>query len=81
MSLPSTITAARFHPAQHIKKIRITSYDVKGRQLDRQTVTLGKGGRHFIFVRTLDKKMKVIPGKKIWSSKERENDPSCWRAL
>lgn len=81
MSLPSNITAARFHPAKHIKKIRITSYDVKGKQLNQQTVTLGKGGRHFIFVRTLDKKMKVIPGKKIWSSKERENDPSCWRAL
>jgi len=81
MSLPSKITAARFHPEKHIKKIRITSYDAKGRQLNRQTVTLGKGGRHFIFVRTLDKRMKVIPGKKIWSSKERKNEPQCWRAL
>jgi len=71
MSLPSRILAARFHPGKNIKKIRITSYDVKGKKLARQTITLDKGGRHFVFVRSLDNRLQVIPGKKIWSPKEK----------
>lgn len=72
MSLPSKILAARFHPAKNIKKIRITSYDVNNRKLVQETVTLGEGGRHFIFVRSLDNRLKVVAGKKIWSPKERQ---------
>ncbi len=77
MSLPSKILAARFHPPKHLNKIRITSYNAKGKVLAKQTIKLGEGGRHFIFVRTLDKKMKVIPGKKIWSPKEKITKINC----
>lgn len=74
MSLPSHILAARFHPARGLKKIRITSYDAKGKKLARQTVTLDKGNRHFVFVRSLDNRLQVIPGKKIWSPKKKKSE-------
>jgi len=77
MSLPKQILAARFHPPNHLKTIVITSYDAKGRQLARQKVKLGKGGRHFIFVRITDKAMKVIKGKPIWSPKEEIKRINC----
>ena len=77
MSLPKRILAARFHPPKHLKTIVITSYDAKGRRLAREKIKLGKGGRHFIFVRTTDKAMKVISGKKIWSPKEKIKRIDC----
>ncbi len=77
MSLPKRILAARFHPPKHLKTIVITSYDAKGRRLAQETIKLGKGGRHFIFVRTTNKAMKVIPGKKIWSPKEKIKRIDC----
>lgn len=77
MSLPKRILAARFHPPKHLKTIVITSYDAKGRRLARKKIKLGRGGRHFIFVRTTDKAMKVIPGKMIWSPKEKIKRIDC----
>ncbi len=77
MSLPKRILAARFHPPKHLKTIVITSYDAKGMRLARQKVKLGKGGRHFIFVRTANKAMKVIKGKPIWSPKEKIKRIDC----
>ena len=77
MSLPKRILAARFHPPKNLRSIFITSYDAKGGRLARKKVQLGKGGRHFIFVRTTNKAMKVIPGKPIWSPKEKTKRIDC----
>ena len=77
MSLPKRILAARFHPPRNLKTIVITSYDAKGRKLARKKIKLDKGVRHFIFVRTLNNQMKVIPGKKIWSPKEKIKKIDC----
>ena len=77
MSLPKRILAARFHPPNHLKTIVITSYDAKGRRQAREKIKLGRGGRHFIFVRTTDKAMKVISGKKIWSPKGKIKRIDC----
>jgi len=77
MTLPKHILAARFHPSKGLKNIVITSYDTKGRVLSRQKIKLGKGGRHFMFVRTIDDTMQVIPGKFIWSPKERIERIEC----
>ena len=67
MSLPSSVYAGRFHPAGGLKKVKIVSYDSKGKKLSQQTVNLAKGNRHFIFVRSIDKTMAAYPSKTIWT--------------
>lgn len=69
MNLPSTILAARFYPPNGLKKIKIRSYDSKGKKIAEQTVKLSKGNRHFVLVRSIDKTMYAYPSKKIWSPK------------
>ncbi len=69
MSLPSTILAARFYPPKGLKKLKIKSYDGKGKKLAEQTVKLNKGSRHFVLVRSIDETMYAYPSKKIWSAK------------
>lgn len=69
MSLPSKILAGRFHPSKGLKKVKIISYDSKGKKLSQQTVTLSKGSRHLIFIRTIDETLTAFPSKPIWSPK------------
>ena len=41
----------------------------KGKKLSQQTVTLSKGSRHLIFIRTIDETLTAFPSKPIWSPK------------
>ena len=69
MSLPATILAARFYSPKGLKKIKIRSYNSKGKKIAEQTVKLSKGNRHFVLVRSIDKTLYAYPSKKIWSPK------------
>ncbi|MEA3469437.1 MAG: hypothetical protein U9R57_14590 [Thermodesulfobacteriota bacterium] len=69
MSLPSSILAARFYSQKGLKKLKICSYDNKGKKLAEQAVKLNEGSRHFVLVRSIDKQMSAYPGKKIWTPK------------
>jgi hypothetical protein len=67
MSLPATVYAGRFHPAGGLKKIKVVSYDSKGKKLSQQTIDLARGNRHFVFVRSIDKTLAAYPSKPIWT--------------
>ena len=69
MSLPSTIMAARFHPSKGLTKIKIRSYDKKGKKLAEKVVKLGKGTRHFVLARSINKTLYAYPSKKIWTQR------------
>lgn len=69
MTLPSKVLAARIYAPNGLKKLKIRSYDSKGRKLAEKIVKLGKGSRHFVLVRSIDKTMYAHPSKKIWSPK------------
>lgn len=67
MSLPSEILGGRFHSSKGLKKVKIVSYDAKGKQLSQKLVNLSDGDRHLIFVRSIDKTLAVYPSQKIWT--------------
>ena len=69
LTLPSTVLAARIYAPKGLRKLKIRSYDKKGKQIAQKTVKLGKGSRHFVLVRSIDKTMYAYPSKKIWSPK------------
>lgn len=70
MSLPSTIMAARIYPPKGLKKIKVRSYDSKGKKLAEQVVKLGEGGRHFVLARSINKSLYAYPSKKIWTPRK-----------
>lgn len=67
MSLPSEILGGRFHSSKNLKKVKIVSYDAKGKQLSQKLVILSEGDRHLIFVRSIDETLAAYPSQKIWT--------------
>jgi hypothetical protein len=69
MSLPSEILGGRFHSPKGLKKIKVITYDEKGKQLSQKIVELSEGDRHLVFIRSIDNILAVYPSKTIWSQK------------
>ena len=67
MSLPSEILGGRFHSPKGLKKIKVITYDERGKQLSQKIVELSKGDRHLVFIRSIDNTLAVYPSKEIWS--------------
>ena len=66
MSLPATIQSARFYVPKDLKKIKITTYDKKGRRLASRTVNLDTSSHNFVYVRSIDKTLYAHANQKMW---------------
>lgn len=66
MSLPSTISAARFIAPESVEEIQIHTYDSKGNELATRSVTLSETGPTFIFVRSIATQMQAYASKGLW---------------
>ncbi|MFK5984950.1 MAG: SH3 domain-containing protein [Pseudomonadota bacterium] len=66
MSLPATLQAARIKISNSISKVKIVSFDRKGRKLTSKTVKINKQSDNFIYARSIDKQLYVNGSKKLW---------------
>ena len=65
-SLPRTILAARLRLRKGIGKIRIVSYDRRGRRLASRTVKISRNSPDFVYGRSLGRTMYVHAAGKLW---------------
>ncbi len=68
MSLPSSLQAARLHISKNTTKIKLVSYDKKGRRLASKTVKLKSGSDSFVYARTIDKQLYINGSKTMWTA-------------
>ncbi len=66
MSLPKTIQATRLRLRKGIRKLKIVSYDKRGRRLASRTVEINRDSHDFVYVRSLNKMMYAHSAKKLW---------------
>jgi hypothetical protein len=66
MSLPKTLSAARFYASKKLKSVKVISYDKKWRVLAKKTVQLKKKAHNFIYVRSIEKNLYTNVAKKLW---------------
>ncbi len=65
-TLPSRLLAARFFVPKTVSQIKIVAYDVKGRPLSSQVVSIDKESHNVVYARVLDKTMYVSSSAKMW---------------
>jgi uncharacterized protein len=66
MSLPATLQAARINISKNISKVKIVSFDKKGRRLASKTVKINKKSDNFIYARSIEKQLYVNESKELW---------------
>lgn len=66
MSLPKTISAARFYATDGMTSIEVNSYDVDGKVLSTKTVGIAESGPTFVFVRSMDKQLQAYANQGLW---------------
>ncbi len=66
MSLPATLQAARLNISKKIKKLKIVSYDAKGRRLASRTVNVSNNSDAFIYARSIDRQLYAHASKPLW---------------
>ncbi len=66
MSLPATLQAARIKISNNVSKVKIVSYDKKGRRLGSKTVKINKQSDNFIYARSIEKQLYVNGSKDLW---------------
>jgi uncharacterized protein len=66
MSLPSSLQAARIKISSNVSKVKIVSYDKKGRRLASKTVKINNQSDNFIYARSIEKQLYVNGSKKLW---------------
>ncbi len=66
MSLPATLQAARIKISNNVSKVKIVSYNRKGKKLSSKTVKINKGSDNFIYARSIDKQLYVNGSKDLW---------------
>lgn len=69
MSLPATLQAARLHVSKNTKKLKIVSFDARGRRLATKTVNINTKSDAFIYARSIDKQLYVNGSKTLWTAK------------
>jgi len=66
MSLPATIQAARLRLKKGVSKLKIVSYNKKGKKLASRTVKISRNSHDFVYTRSLDKQMYAYSSKELW---------------
>jgi len=66
MSLPATLQASRIRISKNISKVKIVSFDKKGRRLASKTVKINKKSDNFIYARSIEKQLYVNESKELW---------------
>lgn len=66
MSLPKTISAARFYATDGMTSIELNTYDVDGNVLSTKTVGIAESGPTFVFVRSMDKQLQAYANQGLW---------------
>lgn len=66
MSLPSTIQATRLRLKKGVSRLKIVSYDKRGRRLATKTVKINDRSHDFVYARSLGKTMHAYASKKMW---------------
>lgn len=67
MSLPATLQAARLHISKNTKKLKLVSFDARGRRLATKTVNINNKSDAFIYARSIDKQLYVNSSKTLWT--------------
>ncbi|MCP3851481.1 MAG: SH3 domain-containing protein [Gammaproteobacteria bacterium] len=68
MSLPATLQAARINISKNTKKLKIVTYDARGRRLASKIVNLSASSDAFVYARSVDKQLYVHSSKKLWTA-------------
>jgi len=68
MSLPSSLQAARINISKNTKKLKLVSFDKKGRRLATKTVSINTGSDAFVYARSIDKQLYVNGSKRLWTA-------------
>ncbi len=68
MSLPATLQAARLDISKGIKKLKIVTFDARGRRLASKTVTISNKSDAFVYARSIDKQLYVNGAKTLWTA-------------
>jgi len=68
MSLPARLQAARLYVSKNTKKLKIVSFDSRGRRLASKTINLSSQSDAFIYARSIDKQLYVQSSKKLWTA-------------
>ena len=66
MSLPSTIQAARLHLRKGVSKLKIVTFNKKGKKLATKLVRIDKNKHNIIYARSIDKILYAQSAKKLW---------------
>ncbi len=64
--LPSRLLAARFYVPRSVSRIKIVSYDRRGRVLASKVVNIDKESHNIVYARTLDGTMYTVSSDKMW---------------
>lgn len=68
MSLPATLQAARLYVSKNTKKLKIVSFDSRGRRLASKTIDINNQSDAFIYARSIDKQLYVNGSKTLWTA-------------
>lgn len=68
MSLPATLQAARINISKNTKKLKIVTYDARGRRLASKEVKLSNKSDSFVYARSIDKQLYVNGSKALWTA-------------
>jgi len=66
MSLPSTIQAARLHLRKGVSKLKIVSYDRRGKRLASKTVKINKRSHDFVYARSINRTIYADASREMW---------------
>ncbi|MCK5666771.1 MAG: hypothetical protein KAI17_24945, partial [Thiotrichaceae bacterium] len=69
MSLPATLQAARLYISKNTRKLKIVSFDARGRRLASKTVAINNKSSAFIYARSIDKQLYVNGSKTLWTAR------------
>ncbi|MCU7835834.1 MAG: SH3 domain-containing protein [gamma proteobacterium symbiont of Taylorina sp.] len=68
MSLPAKLQAARLYISKNTKKLKIVSFDARGRRLASKTVDISNKSDAFIYARSIDKQLYVNASNTLWTA-------------
>jgi len=66
LSLPKNIQAARLHLKKEISKLKIVSFDKRGRRLASKLVNINKQSHDFVYVRSVNQSMYTHATRDLW---------------
>lgn len=64
--LPARLLAARFYVPKTVSRVKLVSYDKKGRELVSKIVEIDEQSHNIVYARTLDNIMLTATNKKLW---------------